>query len=159
MEVRDLISKGLSRLDERREQRDEELAALVIRNMEAMSDRRTLHVYISVLAAVNGLIWLCVAVFPRDVEYAWGKVSDLDDRIAAVMIAIIFGLGFWLTYTLFRLKFPNIEEQNLDKQFLSSFHYSQHSIKRFRIWVASVVGGMLNVLALMIFEIYRSHGW
>jgi hypothetical protein len=158
MPLHGLIGKSLEKWADRRERRDEELADIVLRNMEALSDRRNLKIYISVLAGINAVIWLCVIAFPSDVEDAWQKVDELDQKITAVMIAIIFGVGFWLTYTLFRLGFPDIEDQTLDRTFLSSFDHSQRSLKRFRVWVASAAGGVLNVLALTVVEILMARG-
>ena len=60
-------------------------------------------------------------------------------------MAIVFGIGMWLTYAVFRLKFPVIEEQRLDAEVMGSFAYQSNSTKRWMVWVLSAVGGLVNV--------------
>jgi hypothetical protein len=158
MEIRDLIRKGLDKYEADREQRDDEFARLINRNVDALSDRRTLKLHLAIVGIITFLIWLSVLLFPRDVAEAWGKVSELDDKITAVIIAINFGLGFWLTYSLFRLKFPDLEQKRLDGEVFRSFRESEHSLKRYRVWLASTIGGVINVLLLVAADIYLVAG-
>lgn len=156
--LRDLLRKGLDAYEAKYERRDEEFANLVNRNVEALSNRRTLLIYVSILVTINALVWLSVLLFPLDIADAWATVSDLDDKLAFTLVAIIFGVGMWLTYALFRLKFPDLENPEFEKEVLASFHYSQHSTRRWRIWLTSVIGGIVNVLALFVAEIFLAGG-
>lgn len=156
--MKDWLSRRLEAWDGRRERRDEELAALVSRNIDAMSDRGTLRIYVAILAAANAVVWLSVILFPKDVGRAWDTVNDLDEKIGLAVLAIIFGLGMWLTYSLFRLKFPDLENPEFEKDVLASFNYSIHSTKRWRIWLVSVIGGVLNVLLLIFLDVFLSFG-
>jgi hypothetical protein len=159
MNVRDFISKRLEKYAERHERRDDQFAELFIRNVDALSNRRTLKRHLAIGGTVNLLIWASVLFFPHDVSYAWQTVQSLENNISAVVIGTIFGIGFWLTYALFRLKFPDLEIKRFDGEILTSFHESEHSIKRYRVWLASVTGGVLNVLLLVIVDIYLVAGW
>ena len=157
--MRDWLRKRLDAYEERHERRDEEFAALISRSVDALAEKSILHVYIAILAGLNILIWLSVVIFPQDVQAAWERINELNSKIPAVMIVIIFGLGFWLTYSLFRLRLPDLEDLKFQKTVFASFHYSQRAAKRWRIWLFSTVGGIVNVLLLMITEIYLSHGY
>lgn len=108
--MKDWLSRRLEAWADRHDRRDEEFAALVGRNLDAMSDRRTLRSYVAILAAANAFVWLSVIVLPKDVGRAWDTVNDLDEKIGVAVIAIVFGLGMWLTYALFRLNFPDLED-------------------------------------------------
>ena len=77
-------------------------------------------------------------------------VGEANDKIVAVFIAGVFGVGLWLTYSIFRLKFSDLEDRVQGSEFMSSFADSEKSTRRIRVWVLSVVGGVLNLLALGI---------
>ena len=154
MTVRNLLRKGIDKYEGRRERSDEEFANAINRNVEALSDRRTLTIHLAIVGTINLLIWLSVFLFPRDVDEAWETVSGVNNKITAVLIAIVFGLGFWLTYGLFRLKFHDLENKQFDNDILSSFHASEHSLKRYRVYLFSAIGGVMNVLLLIATEIY-----
>jgi hypothetical protein len=156
--VKDWLGKRLEAWADRHERRDEEVAALVSRNIDAMSNRRTLRLYVAALAAANALVWLSVIVFPKDVGRAWESVNDLNEKIGLAVLAIVFGLGLWLTYSLFRLKFPDLEDPAFEEDVLASFNYSLHSTKRWRVWLVSVIGGVLNVLMLIFLDVFLSFG-
>jgi len=156
--MRDWLRKRLDAFETRQEQRDEEFAALLTSAVDALSHRRTLWTYLAILGSANAIIWLSVIVFPRDVMGGWFTVTDLDHRFGAVLIAILFGIGMWFTYSLFRLKFPDLENPKFQHEVLSSFNYSMHTTKRWRVWLFAVIGGVLNVLLLVILELFRIEG-
>lgn len=156
--MRDWIRNRLDEWEGRRERRDEQFAAIVSRNVEALSDRRTLKIYILVLGSINAFLWLSVLLFPRDVAKGWELATDVNDRVGAFMIAIIFVLGMWLTYSLFRLKYHDLENPNFEDEIFASQSYSDHSVKRWRIWLLSVIGGAVNLLVLLITEGYLVMG-
>lgn len=124
--------------------------ALLTSNVEAMSHRPTLKLYALVLGGVNLLFWVAVLVRPFDVQSAFTKISDVNDRLVLIVIGILFGIGMWLTYALFRLKFPDLEELSQSSDVMSSFADSEKTTRKIRVWVASVMGGLLNLLAMAI---------
>jgi hypothetical protein len=128
-----------------KEDSDDRLAEKMNANVEAMSDRRVLVRYVLVLGAVNLLIWVSVLIFSGSVRDGFSQVWEASDRIAKLVLAIVFGIGMWLTYALFRLKFPDIEEQRLDAEVMGSFAYQSNSTKRWMVWILSAVGGLINV--------------
>jgi hypothetical protein len=157
--MRDWLRKRLDAYGESRERRDEEFAALVNSRIDALADRRILWLNIAILSFANLIVWLSVILFPADVLHAWQTVDNLDEKIAFTVLAITFGLGMWLTYSLFRLRFPDIENPRFDEEVFASFSYSLHSTKRWRIWLAAVVGGVLNALGLIFVEILLVYGY
>jgi predicted membrane protein len=158
MPARDLLRKGLDKFEGNREQSDQEFAELFIKHVDALSNRRKLKLHLAIVGSTTFLVWLSVIIFPRDVARAWEVVSELNNKITAVLIAMLFGLGFWFTYALFRLKFPDLEDKRFDGEILGSFHASEHSLKRYRVWLAATVGGILNVLILVAMDIYLVAG-
>ncbi len=133
-----------------KEDSDDRIAEKINEGVEAMSDRRVLVRYVLVLGTVNLLIWLSVLIFSGSVRDGFSQVWAGSDRIAKVVLAIVFGIGMWLTYSLFRLKFPDIEEQRLDSDVMGSFAYQSNSTKRWMVWVLSAVGGIVNVGLLVV---------
>lgn len=148
--MRKVINKGFEALGRRDEKREERMDALLTRNVEAMSHRPTLKLYALVLGGINLLIWAAVLLRPFDVQTAFAKVSEVNDRLVLIVIGILFGIGMWLTYALFRLKFPDLEELSQTSEVMSSFTDSEKTTRKIRVWLASVVGGVLNLLALAI---------
>lgn len=135
---------------------DDKLAENINRFVDDLNDRQTLKRFLYIFAAANLLIWLCVLVFPHAVREGFETVSGVSDKIAKITLAVPFGIGFYLTYALFRLKFPDIEEQNLESIPMASFNYNAKSAKRWRVWLLSAVGGVLNVLVLILTDIFLS---
>jgi type IV secretory pathway VirB6-like protein len=148
--MRDLLNKGFEALGSRDEKREERMDVLLTRNVEAMAHRPTLRLYTGVLGGVNVLLWVAVLLRPYDVLAAFSKISAVNDRSVMIVIGIVFGIGMWLTYALFRLKFPDLEELSQSTEVMSSFADSEKTTRKVRVWVASVVGGVLNLLALAI---------
>ena len=128
-----------------KEDSDDRIADRLNAQVDAMSDRRVLLRNVVVLGAVNLLIWLSVLLFSGGVREGFSQVWEGSDRIAKIVLAIVFGIGMWLTYSLFRLRFPDIEEQRLDSEVMGSFAYQTNSTKRWMVWVLSAVGGIVNV--------------
>lgn len=133
-----------------KEDSDDQFAARISAQVAAMSDRKLLLRYVLVLGTVNLLIWLSVLIFSGGVRDGFTRVWDVNNKIAMVVLAIVFGAGMWLTYALFRLKFPDIEEQRLDAEVMGSFAYQSNSTRRWMVWLLSAVGGLVNLLMLMM---------
>lgn len=150
--MKDLLRKGLDAYEGRQERREDELASVVIRNVDAMSDRATLKRYIYVLSGVNILFWAAVLIRPFDVAAAFNKVVEVNDRIIVVFLSTVFGIGMWLTYSIFRFIFSDLEERKEGRDVMTSFADQENSARKVRIWVTAVACGVLNLLALAIAE-------
>src|SRR5580765_2302706 len=119
--MKDLLRKGLDAYEIRQERRDEDFAKVMIHHVDALSHRPTLKIYILVLAGIDILLWAAVLIRPFDVMTAFRKVADIDDKLVAFFLAAVWGLGLWLTYSLFRLKFPDLEKVQRDDGIMSAF--------------------------------------
>ena len=150
--MKDLLRKGLDAYEKRQERRDEEFEAAVSQHVDALSHRPTLRIYIALLAGVDLLFWAAVLIRPFDVKTALNKVADVNDKLVALFLFMIWGIGLWLTYSLFRLKFPDLEDIHQDEGIMSAFSTQQNAMRKVRIWVLSVAGGVLNSLALAIVD-------
>lgn len=139
-----------------KEDSDDKFAEIVNRNVDALANRTTLRRHVLVLGTVNLLIWLSVFIFPVDVRHGFTQVWNGSDKIGKVVLVLVFSVGMWLSYSLFRLKFPDIEEQPLETDVMASFAYQSNSSKRFAVWVFSAVGGILNLALLILAVLARS---
>jgi hypothetical protein len=147
--MRKLLQKYL----DRQEIDDDRLVESVNTAIQAMSDRKTLKITIGIFSLANLVVWIAVVLRPLDVLHAFETVNDLDNKIGAASLIFVFVVGMFLTYALLRWKFPDIEEQKLDGAILASFAYQSHSSERFLVWLFSTVGGVVNLLALVITEL------
>jgi len=138
------------------EEADERLAGNLNKVVDGIADKRNLIRLLLLCGFANLAIWLCVIIFPAAVRDAFNLVNEVSDKISKVTLAFPFGLGLFFAYSLFRLKFPVIEEQKLDSDMMASFQYQAHSLKRWWIWIFSVVAGILNVLLLIALDVFLS---
>lgn len=155
----DLIRKGLDAADRRGERKEENIARMLDRHVDAMDDRSTLKRYIYILGAIIIFLWIAVLIFPYEVYKAFEKVGNIDDRVVLTIVVMIFGVGMWFTYALFRLRFPNLENREFGSEFLSSVKHQQNSFRRFHVWLAAVIGGVVNLLALFVVELILLEIW
>ena len=137
---------------------DSEFADRMNQAIAMMSNQRYLYRILIVLGVFNLLIWLSVLLFSSDVRDALVTVNDLNSNITLVVIGFIFGLGMFFTYALFRLKFPDIEDAEMNLGPMDSFNYQTHSNRRWWVWLFSVTGGIVNLLLLTVVDISLSSG-
>ena len=135
---------------------DDHIAEMLSHGVEAMADRRTLLLFIWILSSINLLIWASVLIVPADIRDGFDRVWGMSQQIGGVFIALVFGVGMWLSYALFRLKFPDIEEQRLDADVMGSFAYQSDSTKKYRVWLLSAIGGIVNVVLMILAVLART---
>ncbi|MFT3746260.1 MAG: hypothetical protein QM785_18455 [Pyrinomonadaceae bacterium] len=150
--MKDLLRKGLDAYDARQERKEDELAELVVGNVDALAHRPTLKLYVLILASVNIICWGFVILVPRFVLAAFTQISEVDDKFVFFGLAILFGVGMWLTYAIFRWIFPDLESTQMKREVMSAFAEQENSTRKVRIWVTSAACGALNLLALAIVE-------
>lgn len=138
------------------EKEEETLANNLSQAVDNMADRQFLFRFLLFCGSVNLIVWFCVVAFPETVRDSFILVNEVSDKISKATLAVPFGLGLFFAYSLFRLKFPDIEEQNLANDLMASYHYQSQSLKRWWIWLFSVIAGVLNVLLLIFINIFLS---
>ncbi len=138
------------------EKDDERFAETLNDGVSALSDRATLIRFLALSGGVVVLIWIAVLFAPTDVRSAFATIHGLNNKMSVAILAIVFGLGMWLTYCFFRLKFPTIEETDLESDVLGSYAYQASSNRRWLVWLFSAVGGIVNLLAMAVVTIALS---
>lgn len=150
--MRGLLNKGFEALGRREEKREARMDALLTSHVNAMSNRGTLNVYASVLGGISILFWVAVLLRPHDILAAFEKVGSVNDRLVGAVLALVFAIGMRLTYSLFRLKFPDLEDRSQAGDVMSSYADWERMSRNLSVWVASVSGGVINLLALAVTE-------
>lgn len=127
--------------------------------VENMGNRRNSFRFLIFFGVANLIIWLCVILFSEAVTEAFLLVHNVSDKNSFVVLSIPLWLGMFATYAVFRLKFPDIEDQKTDSDVMSSYNFQIHSTKRWYIWCLSVFAGIINVLLLILADIYLTNGF
>ncbi len=128
----------------------EKLAENINKLLGSVSTRQKLLRFLYICIGLNLLIWISIVLFPVDVYYAFSRVHEMNDKMSKVVLAIPFTLEMAITYLIFRFKFPDIEEQNLGSEVMGSYAYQADSQKRWLVWLFSTVGGVLNLLLVIL---------
>lgn len=140
------------------EEEDDRIAENLNRGIESLANRQTLFYFLTFCAVSNSIIWLCVILFSEWISDIFLRIADVNEKLSAIILGIPFGLGMFFVYSLFRLKFPDLEDRNAESDVMGSYNYSNHSTKRWHIWLVSIGGGVINVLLLVLADIYFSDG-
>ena len=135
------------------EREDAEAAENLIAVTEAMSDRRVLKRFLSICVAANLILWV---VSTGLADWVYFLVSPvITDKIGVLLLGVPLALGMYITYSLFRLKLPHIEDnKQLDSDMMASFVYQADSTKRWFVWLFSALGGVLNTLLLILSNVF-----
>ena len=133
---------------------DSRSAENLIRGIDAMSDRRTLRFYTAILAGLDLLIWAAVLLVPHDVRDAFTRVGGLNQKISVVVLGLVLGIGLFLAYSLLRLKFPQVEDQDFEADVMATYSYQSHSTFRWRVWLASTIFGVTNLLLMIVTNLW-----
>ena len=132
------------------EKEDEKIAASQMQMIEDLRNRRFLFRFLYVCTAANFIIWLSVILFPNFVYESFSRVFNLSDKVGVAILGIPFGFGLYNAYCLFRLKFPDAEDnKDLQSDMMASFNYQAHSSKRWFIWLFSIIFGVINLVTLI----------
>ena len=134
--------------------RDAKIAANFTTVADSMSDRKALQILILIGVLANLLIWFAVLMMPEKIFQAVYLISSLSNKIGLGILGIPLLFTSFTVYWLFRLKFPDIEEHDLDSEMMSTFTYQANSAKRFWIWIGSFSVGIINTLMLVIADLY-----
>jgi hypothetical protein len=134
--------------------RDAEIAKDFSYVVDSMADKKVIKRLILIGVLTNLLIWFAVFLMPERIYQGFSLISGLSDKIGLGLLGIPLMFTAFTVYGFFRLKFPDIEEQKLDSEVMSTFAYQKHSAKRFWIWVGSFAVGVINTGLLVLADIY-----
>jgi hypothetical protein len=139
---------------EKDEKRNEQFDSGLTELVDVLSNRSSLFRFLWFCVALNLVLWLCVFIFHEFVNERYRQLFGASDKIGIGVLFIPLALGFFITYSLCRLKFPDIEENNLQSEMMASYNYQSHSLKRWYIWLFSILSGVLNVVLLFLVNLY-----
>jgi hypothetical protein len=132
------------------EEEESKLSKWFFGQIEGRAPNYTLKQFLSLCLIVNIAIWFVVLVFPNYVYSAVNYATMVSDKLLWVIIGIPLWFSAWFVYCLFRLKFPDIDEETLDSEIMSSYSFQNNSTKHWKIWIASITFGVVNA-ALLVF--------
>ena len=134
--------------DEDDNDNSERLASTVNKLLGNVGPRKKLLRLLYCVGTLNLIIWAVCLIFPTEIKDALGRVHDLNNKLSMIVLGLPFSLGMTATYSLFRLKYPDIEEQDLDSDMMGSYNYQSHSQRRWLVWLFSTIGGVVNLILL-----------
>lgn len=136
------------------EKEDTKIAKNYTAIVDSMAERKVLWRFFLIGILTNFLLWSAVFLMPEKIYQGFTLVSGLSDKLGMGLLAIPLFFTAFTVYSLFRFKFPDIEEQNLDSEMMSTFAYQSKSAKRFWIWVGSFAVGVINTGLLVLTDLY-----
>lgn len=123
--------------------------------MEVLANRawlwRVLSFCLFCLFSVWGFVIFFSNIFLAIVRVLGGFTS----KQTLLLLGIPFILGIVSAYSIFRLKFPDIEENKLlESDLMASISYEQNANKRWFIWIFSILFGLINILLVIFTAIF-----
>lgn len=139
---------------------DEKGDAKIARNfsnvVDSMANKWILLRFIWLGIVANFLIWVSVFLLPTTIYTGFGVIGKVSSKIMVGLLGIPLIFTTLTVYALFRLKFPDIEEQKLDSEIMSSVVYQSNSAKRFWIRISSFAVGVTNTGLLILADLTLS---
>ncbi|HEX9960125.1 MAG TPA: hypothetical protein VGB00_04300, partial [Pyrinomonadaceae bacterium] len=108
--------------DEKEEKRNEKFDAGLTKLVDVLSVRSSLFRFLWICISLNVVLWLCNFFFHEFVNGRYRQLFGASNKIAIGVLFIPLALGFFITYTLCRLKFPDIEENNLQSEMMATYN-------------------------------------
>lgn len=136
------------------EKEDPQIAQNFSKVVDSMADRNLLRRFRLIGFLTNCLVWSAVFLMPETIYKGFNLVNAFSNKLSLGLLGIPLIFTTFTIYGLFRLKFPDIEEQKLDSEMMSTFAYQANSAKRFWIWVGSFAVGIVNTLLLIFADLY-----
>lgn len=136
------------------EKEDTKIANNFIIVVDSMAERNVLWRFFLIGILTNLLLWTAVFLMPEKIYQGFTLVSGLSDKLAMGLLGIPLFFTAFTIYSLFRFKFPDIEEQKLQSEMMSTFAYQANSAKRFWIWIGSFSVGVINTGLLVLTDLY-----
>lgn len=136
------------------EKEDTKIARNFSKAVDSMADRMILRRFLLIGVLSNFLIWSAVFLMPEMIYKGFSLVNTFSNKLSLGLLGIPLIFTTFTIYALFRLKFPDIEEQRLDSEIMSSHTYQINSGKRYIIWVCSFSVGIVNTILLIFADIY-----
>jgi hypothetical protein len=130
-----------------KEKQDDLIDAAVSKFVEKADGRRRLLMILGLSLLGNFLIWMIVLFASDTIMFAAAVIGAFSSKLRNALFLIPIASGFMSAYSVFRMIFPDIENnRNLAPGLMSSFEYQNNSGKRYAVWVLSMIAGVLNAV-------------
>jgi hypothetical protein len=124
-----------------------------LEQLEKLAENYSLSYFLIFAIGGNIAIWLLVLFFPSYVYNIVDYSAVISDKLRFGLMGIPLLFGTFIAYFLFRLKFPDIEEQNLESEIMSTYSFQTNASKRWKIWIASITIGIINTALLILTDL------
>ncbi len=125
--------------------------------VEALENGATLKRFLLICIVGNISVWLFATIFANFANERFMSVFNVSNKVGAMILGVPFGFAMWITYSLCRLKMPNLEDNKaLNSEMMSSFTYQRDSTRRWTVWLFAIIVGVLNVFGLIFVNLYLS---
>lgn len=132
-----------------KEKRDDLMHSAVSKFVEKADGRRNLWTIFCLSLLGNALTWLLVLLSPKTVLFLFELLAPISPKIN-ILFFIPLASGFISAYSVFRLIFPDVEDdRNLALGMMASFDYQRRSGRRYAVWVLSMIVGVLNTIVCL----------
>ena len=131
--------------------RNEKFDQNLTRFVEDLGDVSRLRKVLYFTLIFHVISWLFVLLFSNIGVFLVDKFGGFTAKPVFFALSIPFFLGFASVYSIFRLKFPDMEEnKHLNSDLMASLAYQNNSNKRWLLWLCAILAGLFNVALLII---------
>lgn len=119
--------------------------------VEEMADNRVRRGFLILSGIVLSTGWLFVFLFSNLAVLLSEKFGGFTSKPVVIVLFVPFLAGFVFAYSVFRLKFPDMEDNKLlESDLMASLDYQNNSNKRWFLWIFSILAGLINVVLLIL---------
>ncbi len=143
-----------------RQSDDEIIAERMNRFVVDVADRTYLKRSLALFFLLNVLLWAGVVLIALYQSWILIRLFSRDQgKGGLILMGIPFGLGLYITYLFLRMLIPDVEDVDIDSDFMSGYNYSRNSQRRWYVWLGAVLGGVANALSIVLVGIYLLRGF
>jgi hypothetical protein len=135
------------------EEEDSRLFKWFLKQIEKIAENYTFKYFLFFALGGNIAIWLLVLFFPSYVYNIVDYAAIISDKLRFGLIGIPLFFGTLFAYLLFRLKFPDIEDQILESDLMSTYSFQTNASTRWKIWIFSISVGVVNTALLILTDL------
>jgi len=131
--------------------RNEKFDKNISQFVEDMGDKSVSNGFLILSGIALIISWLSVLLFSNFAVFFYEKLGGFTSKPVTIILLVPFFAGFIFAYSVFRLKFPDMEENKLlESDLMASLDYQNNSNKRWFLWIFSILTGLANVFLLIV---------
>lgn len=140
------------------EKEDAKMAADFSSIVESMASRSILYRFIIIGSIINLISWGSVLFLADWVHQIFSLLNTFSNKLPMAIMGIPLMSTAFAVYSLFRLKMQDVEDNPFDSSMMSTYNYQSRSLRQWWVWIASFAAGALNVLLLLLVDIWLNAG-